>query len=467
MTNIFQMYDSAPYIRTGNENIVLIDERILACEIVGKFQNSSSWGNRQAEKAALEAYTRAKIRTVLGQQALKAPTLHLLQKRSGFGSVYSWETNFVPHIIEIISLSKFEEWVKLLRHSSCVTGESMKPNNLPTIKELERFLVQALSNTLSFAKYSAVSKIRHKLQSISKVYEFEDETTRLKKLLSLAKEISCLADDALNPNEFSENGLPAVSQPSSCREENTNLPFVKRVSGASLDRDFEKQGQIDILEKGQSGTKKAITLGKKATLVIKRRLNVKGALFPTKAEANLPSTPMSMECEIYYARNKDLYCVVIKGGLDNLPGFIYDYDIGNLNLKLTKVINLNSGLDSPFVGVSAQSVINGLSKHGWFTDEDSKVRLFDTVTLEYVSSGTMNTITICRSKKVFEIDALYVKGKKVIEDTPLAQALIGARVDELVEFSVDNRTVQVVIKKIEHPSLSMDQKHVLWQDDED
>lgn len=61
----------------------------------------------------LEAFSRAKVRTCLGQRAKTNPYHHLAEKR-GWGTFFGRESQFTPHIFSIICDGKFIDWFNLL-----------------------------------------------------------------------------------------------------------------------------------------------------------------------------------------------------------------------------------------------------------------------------------------------------------------------------------------------------------------
>lgn len=130
MTNIVKLNENESYDLSGNKNLVAVDDHILICELVGSLNRHSSWGNRQAETASLNAYFRAKVRTSIGQAAVKVPQIHLQETRSGYGELYSWESNFAPHALGVITEDKFMKWVSQLDAKKTTLSNNMQKVSL-------------------------------------------------------------------------------------------------------------------------------------------------------------------------------------------------------------------------------------------------------------------------------------------------------------------------------------------------
>lgn len=199
MSNIILLNEENNYIPQTNNAIFPIDQQIFACEFVGSINNqSSSMGNRQAERVGLDAFLRAKVRTCLGQRAKKNPWVHIGEARSGYGQIYGWESNFDPHILEVILSEGFENWFDgLADYGGFSYGDSLSSYQVKPYKtEVMSFLGHVLGNIaqsrLPFDKRQSMVEKIDLIVSNPDLLTPKEFTMRVHKLISIANELVVL-----------------------------------------------------------------------------------------------------------------------------------------------------------------------------------------------------------------------------------------------------------------------------------
>lgn len=167
MSNVLKIDNETLFVPQTNNAVFPIDQQIFACELAGEINSSSSWGNRQAEHIGLSAFIRAKIRTCLGQKAKKDPWIHFESTRSGLGDVYGWESNFEPHILEIVTQENFLSWVKTLSdrggfsYGGGYNAYQTKPYKTEVMSFLRHTLKKIALHRVSFMDTSYKDRIDH------------------------------------------------------------------------------------------------------------------------------------------------------------------------------------------------------------------------------------------------------------------------------------------------------------------
>jgi hypothetical protein len=171
---------------SDNSSIVHVDEHIFRAEMIGEINATSTWGNRQAEKVGLSAFSRAKVRTALGQRLILNYGGHLFSERSGYGEIFGRERAFEPHILDIVCSAEFVGWVPTLPDKIC--------EPLPAKFEVCRLIVYCLRRLIASRTTGwgpAYDEFAAKIKAIDD-FRSNDWSEHLRRAIAVAHEVRAL-----------------------------------------------------------------------------------------------------------------------------------------------------------------------------------------------------------------------------------------------------------------------------------
>ena len=173
-----------------------------------------------------------------------------------------------------------------------------------------------------------------------------------------------------------------------------------------------------------------------------------------------------IECNIYYSNQFSFFLIVEK---DKVIPHYYQYRfIGNpsdndfrsipisWHLVASQIITSGIPTERPIEGLRADKIIDQIKKYGCADDGDRRVDNSDTVLLEFLDyPNEKKSYTIVGNKKEATLSSLISKGHTVRADTPIGEAVLGAKINDTIEIEFPHKIRSATIKDIEKADLPL------------